>query len=121
MKADDSKSLGLARQFLGKGVEVIIDRPLGSTHPKHGFTYEVNYGYIEGVKAPDGEDLDAYYLGVNEPLEKARGTVVAVIHRLKDDDDKLVVLPQGASMTDEEIEQSIRFQEQWFAHEILRN
>ncbi len=67
-----SKSLQLARQLLGKEVEVTMDRPLGSKHPKHGFTYEANYGFIAGIKAPDGEDLDAYFLSAKEPLEKPK-------------------------------------------------
>ncbi len=54
----ESKSLNLAKKFLGKEVEVVFDRPLGSKHPKHGFVYEVNYGYLDGVKATDGEDRD---------------------------------------------------------------
>ena len=112
----------LAKEFLGKEVEVTIDRPLGSKHPKHDFLYESNYGYITGVKSPDGEDLDAYYLGVDQPLEKATGRCIAIIHRLKDDDDKLVVVPAGKeNMTDEKIEKSINFQEQWFEHEIIRS
>jgi inorganic pyrophosphatase len=40
-----SDSLKLARRFLGTEVAVTIDRPLGSKHPKHGFSYEVNYGF----------------------------------------------------------------------------
>ncbi len=108
------------KEFLSKTVEVIIDRPLGSKHPKHGFTYEVNYGFIEGVKSPDGEELDAYYLGVETPLKKASGIVIAIIHRTNDDDDKLVVVPKGKELTDEEIENAVRFQERWFEHELLR-
>ena len=115
-----SKSLELARPFLGQTVVVTMDRPLGSTHPKHGFLYEANYGYIEGVTAPDGEDLDAYYLGVNEPLNSAQGVCVAIIHRLNDDDDKLVVVPEGIEMTDEEILKVTNFQEQFFKSEIIR-
>ena len=118
----ESKSLTLAKEFLGKEVEVVVDRPLGSKHPKHDFLYESNYGYISGVKSPDGEELDAYYLGVDKPLDKASGRCVAVIHRIKDDDDKLVVVPSGGeSMTDNEIERGINFQEQWFEHEIIRS
>jgi len=118
---EESKSLCLARKFLGKEVEVKIDRPLGSRHPKHGFIYEANYGFIPKTKAPDGEEIDAYYLGVNEPVNKARGKCVAIIHRLKDDDDKMVVVPQEAEIiTDKEILEAVHFQEQWFEHEILR-
>ncbi|MBI2025376.1 inorganic pyrophosphatase [Candidatus Kaiserbacteria bacterium] len=110
----------LAQQYLGKEVEVIMDRPLGSKHPKHGFVYEANYGYLLGVLAPDGEDLDAYYLGVQEPLERASGVCIAIAHRKNNDDDKLVVVPSGFEMTDEQIMSSIHFQEQWFDTEIVR-
>lgn len=114
-------TLDTAKQFLEKEVETTIDRPLGSSHPKHGFLYEVNYGYIKGVKASDGEDLDAYYLGINTPLEKACGTCIAIAHRTDDDDDKLIVVPKGTQMTDEEILKSIDFQEKWFKTIILRH
>ena len=115
-----SKSLKLAQSFLGKIVEVKIDRPLGSKHPKHGFTYEVNYGFVEGVEAPDGEELDAYYLGINEAVDKTRGVCIAIAHRKDNDDDKLIVVPQGIVMTDEEIMVAINFQEQWFDTVIVR-
>ena len=117
---NDSQSLALARSLLGKEVEVTMDRPLGSKHPKHGFVYEANYGYVAGVIAPDGEDLDAYYLAVDVPLEKARGTCVAIIHRLEDDDDKLIVVPNGVEISDEEIYKQTRFQEQWFKGKVVR-
>src|SRR5688572_30046538 len=104
-----------AKQFLGKSVEVVIDRPLGSKHPKHGFLYEVNYGYIPNTKSPDGEELDAYYLGVEESLEKAEGICIAIIHRTNDDDDKLIVVPkEKKDITDQEIEKGTHFQEQLF-------
>lgn len=110
----------IAKDFLGKEAEIVIDRPLGSKHPKHGFVYEVNYGFVPNTKAPDGEELDAYYLGVDKPLKKASGICIAIIHRTNDDDDKLVVVPKGESLTDEEIEEQTRFQEQWFKHVIIR-
>jgi inorganic pyrophosphatase len=117
----ESLSLTLCRQYLGQEVEVKIDRPLNSLHPKHGFKYEVNYGFIPGVMAPDGEELDAYFLGVDQPLKIVTGKCIAIIHRLKDNDDKLVVVPiDRGLMTDEEISKSINFQEQWFEHEIIR-
>jgi inorganic pyrophosphatase len=120
MENNTSKSLELAKKFLKKEVEVVIDRQLGTKHPKHDFVYEVNYGYIPNVLAPDGEELDAYYLGVNEPLEKAKGIVKAIVHRLDDDDDKLVVMPKDIDMTEEQIEKAVSFQEQWFDHQILK-
>lgn len=117
----DSVSLTLAKSYLGHEVTVTMDRPLGTTHPKHGFVYEANYGYIEGTVAPDGECLDAYYLGVSEARSVARGVCIAVIHRLEDDDDKLVVVPSGTDMTDEQIRAATDFQERWFASVIVRS
>lgn len=116
-----SESLKIAKSYLGRKVKVVFDRPLGSTHPKHGFIYEANYGYLPGIKAPDGEDLDAYYLGVNEPLQESEGICIAVIHRENDDDDKLVVVPEGVELSDEEISKATHFQEQWFKSQILRS
>ena len=106
--------------YLGKIVKVKMDRPLGSKHPKHGFIYPVNYGYIPNTVSGDGEELDAYVLGVHEPLDEFEGQVVAIIHRTNDNDDKLVVMPKGKNYTDEQIEVLTEFQEQWFEHEILR-
>jgi len=116
----ESLSLVLAKEFLGKKVKIHFDRPLGTHHPKHGFVYEVNYGFIPGITAPDGEYLDAYYLGVNEPLIEAEGVCIAIIHREDDDDDKLVVVSESAEFSDEEIFQAVAFQEKWFKSRIIR-
>jgi inorganic pyrophosphatase len=103
-------------------VEVVIDRPVGSKHPKYGFVYGVNYGYIPDTQAPDGEELDAYALGITEPMESFHGRCVAIIHRLNDDDDKLVVIPGSlGDMSDEDIRLATNFQEQFFESEIVRS
>lgn len=116
-----SISLALARGYLGRRVHLHIDRPAGSHHPKHGFRYEVNYGYLPGVIAPDGDELDAYHL-TNNPAEETDGLVVAIIHRFHDDDDKLVVVdPAEAQVTDEEIHQRVAFQELPGHYEIIRD
>jgi len=88
-----SKSQELAKKFLGKEVEVVIDRSLGSKHTKYDFVYEVNYGYIQGVMAPDGEELDAYLLGIDEPVKEYTGVCIAIAHRRDNDDDKLIIVP----------------------------
>ncbi len=116
-----SKSLVLAKRFLGKEIEIIIDRPLGSKHPKHKLVYEVNYGYIPNTLAPDNEGLDAYFLGVDKPLGKVKGKCIGVTHRLDDDDAKLIVVSKGVKFTDQEIEDLIRFQEKFFAHRLIKN
>jgi inorganic pyrophosphatase len=112
--------MSYANQFLEKIVTVIIDRPLGSKHPKYGNIYPINYGYIKGIKAPDGEDLDAYILGVFDPVSEFKGKCIAVIHRIDDDDDKLVVVPEDINYSDEQIIALTEFQERFFNSEIIR-
>ncbi len=109
-----------ARDFLGKLVRVQMDRPLGSKHPKHGFTYEVNYGFMPNTISGDGEELDAYVLGPDYPIQDFLGRCIAIIHRTNDNDDKLIVVPDGFDFPDEYIEQKTAFQEQWFKHTIIR-
>jgi len=116
----ESKSYLLAKKFLDKEVDVIIDRPLGSKHPKHEMIYQANYGFVPKVMAPDSEELDVYYL-FDQPVENARGICIAIIHRLENDDDKLVVVPPGRQYSNEEIEVLVNFQEKYFKHEIIRN
>lgn len=92
---------------------------MGSCHPEHPtLFYPINYGYIEGLMGGDGEALDAYILGVDTPLTRFRGRVIAVIHRRDDVEDKLVVAPEGASYTREEIIAATHFQEQYFKIEV---
>lgn len=106
--------------FVGKTVHVKIDRPLGSRHPEHGFIYPVNYGFVPGVPGLDGEELDAYVLGVDEPVECYTGRCIAVIQRLNDADDKLVVVPVGTNCTDDQIRDATKFQERFFESVIQR-
>ena len=51
-----------SKEYIGKIVDLVIDRTFGSKHPKHGFIYPVNYGYVPGTVSGDGEELDAYLL-----------------------------------------------------------
>lgn len=105
--------------MIGNIVKVKVDRPLGSYHPKHkDIYYSVNYGYIEGIIALDGEEQDAYILGVNEPVDEFVGCVIAIIHRFDDVEEKWVVVPEGVTYTKDEIRQHVEFQEKYFNIEI---
>ena len=105
--------------MIGSTVRVIVDRPLGSFHPKYkGIYYSVNYGYIPGVLAPDGEEQDAYILGIHEPVTEFVGKVIAIIHRFDDVEEKWVVAPENSSYTKDEIRKQVAFQEQYFRTEI---
>jgi inorganic pyrophosphatase len=106
--------------YLNKKVKVVMDRPLGTKHPKHGFIYTVNYGYIPDTVSGDGEELDVYVLGIHKPLNEFEGEVIAIVHRTNDNDDKLIVVPEGKSYSDAQIRALTEFQEQWFESIILR-
>ena len=109
-----------AKDYLKKDVVVKIDRQLGTNHPKHGFMYMLNYGYIPNTISGDGEELDAYIVGVFEPVEEFEGHVIAIIHRTNDDDDKLVVAPKGVDYSDDAIRAMTEFQERFFESIIIR-
>ncbi len=100
-------------EHLGEKIKIKIDRPMGSKHPKHGFIYPVNYGFVPGVIGGDGEELDAYLLGVFEPVEEYEGRLIGIIYRENDVEEKLVVAPK--IYTSDQITALVEFQERWFA------
>jgi len=107
--------------YIGQRVFVQIDRPINSKHPKFGFEYPVNYGFVPFTKSGDGEELDVYVLGVHEPLSTYIGRCIGVIHRTNDNDDKLIVAPEALNLTDKQIEDETAFQEKWFKHILIRS
>ena len=107
-------------QYLGKTICIKIDRPFGSKHPRHGFIYPVNYGYVPNTISGDGEELDAYLLGVFTPVDEYMGKCIAIIHRTNDNDDKLVVVPKDKEYSNDAINALVEFQEQYFEHIIIR-
>ena len=105
--------------MIGSIVKVIVDRPLGSYHPEYkDMYYPINYGFVEGIITPDGEEQDAYILGVDVSVKEFTGKVIAIIHRVDDIEDKWVVVPENASFTRDEIMRQVAFQEQYFFTEI---
>lgn len=111
---DDIKS------WLGKTVTIKIDRPLGSAHPDFPKSiYPVNYGFVPGTLSEiDHEEIDAYILGLKEPLEEFTGKVIAVIKRT-DDEIKLVV-SDGRDYSIAEIKELTHFQEQYHQSTIIK-
>ncbi len=106
--------------IIGKTVTVTIDRPLGSTHPTaKDMIYPINYGYIEGITAGDGDEQDAYILGVDVPVVSFTGTVIAIIRRHDDVEEKWVVAPTGMTFTKEQVEKATYFTEQFYDSEVV--
>ena len=106
----------LIRSLMGKTVDIVIDRPIGHTHVTKGITlhYTINYGFLPGITGGDGEEQDVYILGIAEPLERFRGTIIAAIRRRDDNEDKLVAAPQGMRFSGEEIRKATDFVEKYF-------
>ena len=107
-------------EYIGKKIKTKIDRALGCKHPKYNYKYPLNYGYIPNTIREDGEELDCYILGVKNPIEEFEGECIAIVNRINDDDDKLIVVPKGFEYTDEEIRNEVNFQEKYFISEIIR-
>ena len=108
-------------KVIGTKVTGRIDRPIGSSHPNYPETvYPINYGYVEGLFAEDGEEQDVYIFGTNEPIKTFEGIVIAVYHRINDTEDKWIVSIDGSDYSDEQILKAIDFQERYFEGELIR-
>lgn len=107
----------IIESFLGKTVQVVVDRPIGYVHGS--IVYPVNYGYVSGVLAGDDEEQDAYILGVDKPLDSFTGRVVGAVCRKNDCEDKLAVAPEGVLFHQGQIAEAVHFQEQYFDTYII--
>ena len=106
----------LIRKYMGKRVDVMIDRPIGFVHHTKGITlhYTINYGFLPGVAGGDGEEQDVYILGVDQPVEHFTGRIIAAIRSQDDNEDKLVAAPEGCSFHQSQIAEAVHFVEQYF-------
>ena len=111
----DAERRALVKKYLGKTVRIEIDRPIGYVHhkEKYDLVYPINYGYIPGVLGGDAEELDVYLLGVSEAVEEYDATIIGVVWRTDDVEDKLVGAPTGMQFTAEEIRAAVDFQERY--------
>lgn len=109
-----------SKEFLNKIITVKIDRPLGSKHPKHNYIYPLNYGFVPNTISGDNEEIDCYVLGIHDPIDTFTGKCIAIIHRLNDNDDKLIITSEDKNFTDSEIRVLTDFQEKFFESEIIR-
>lgn len=109
-----------AIKYIGKEVEVKVDRPCGSSHPKYpDHIYPINYGFIPNTVSGDEEELDCYILGQQEPVKEYKGKCIAVIHRTNDNDDKLIVVPVDKKFTEEQIREMTDFQEKYYESKVI--
>lgn len=108
-------------EIIGKTISGKVDRPLGSSHPRHpDMVYPINYGYAEGIFAGDGAEQDVYIFGSARPLQEFTGKVIAVYHRFNDVEDKWIISLDNSDIPDEKILGDISFQEQFFYGKLYR-
>ncbi|MBQ6221609.1 MAG: GNAT family N-acetyltransferase [Solobacterium sp.] len=108
----------MQEEYLGKTVTVTVEHTYGSFHPLYADTqYECNYGYVEEILAGKGEFQEAYVYGPEEPLDAFTGIVIAVIYR-RDDPVTRWVVAKDRNYAQEEVINTIAFQEQYFDTQI---
>lgn len=107
----------LLKSLAGKKVHIVVDRPIGYDHK--GILYPINYGFLPGVTAGDGEEQDVYILGISQPVAEFDGIVIGAAVRRDDVEDKLIAAPEGMRFSREEMARAVHFQEQYFDSEIL--
>ena len=110
----------LVEIYLGKTLKIKIDRPIGYVHKKEKYSlvYPINYGYIPDVLGGDGEELDVYLMGVDIPVEEYECTIIGIVFRENDIEDKLIAAPIGVTFTRKEIEDAINFQEKYYITKV---
>lgn len=110
----------LVQSYLGKTVEINIDRPIGYVHKKEKYSlvYPINYGYIPNVLGGDGEELDVYLMGVDVPVEEYKCVIIGIVYRENDVEDKLIAAPPSKSFSKKEIEEAISFQEKYYITKV---
>ena len=119
MKMEMDLRKQIIRDYLGKVVHIVVDRPIGYHHGN--IVYPVNYGYIPGLIAGDGEEQDAYILGISEPISSFDGRVIGAVLRKNDSEDKLIVAPVGTVLNRMQIAGAVEFQERYFDTDIILN
>lgn len=108
-------------EYIGKVVNIEVDRPLGSKHPKYeDFIYPINYGFVPNTVSGDGEELDCYIIDLDKKVQKVAGKCIGIINRLNDCEDKLIITVKDEEYSNEEILNKVNFQEQFFISELIR-
>jgi inorganic pyrophosphatase len=110
-------------KMLGTRVRIVIDRPIGTKHPKYKSTiYPINCGFIPKTISGDGREVDVYVLGVTEtlkPFTEIEVDIIALIIRDDDAEDKLVGSAVDAKFTEAEILKQLEFQEKFFQSRVI--
>ena len=77
----------------------VIDRPKGSAHPKYPtFIYPLDYGFLEGTKASDGNEIDVW---MGSLASKKATAILCTVDMVKHDTEIKILI--GCSDEEEKI------------------
>lgn len=96
--------------MLGKYVRVRVTNPIHSVNSQFGFTYQLNYGIVEGKKRFDNVSYGAYIMGINHPVRTFDGRVIAVINR-EEGAPVFVVAPKSTKFIINQVQDAVAFAE----------
>lgn len=95
--------------MLGKYVRIKVTHPIHSYNADRKFTYELNYGVVEGAKQFNTPVKGAFIMGINHPVRSFDGRVIAVIKYADCKDIDWVVAPKSTRFINIDIINKIEF------------
>lgn len=95
--------------MLGKYVRIKVTHPIHSCNSEKNYTYELNYGVVEGEKPFNSSIKGAYIMGINHPVRSFDGRVIAVIRYADCREIEWVVAPKSTRFINIDIIEKIKF------------
>ena len=95
--------------MLGKYVRIKVTHPIHSYSNEQGFTYELNYGEVEGAKQFNASVKGAFIMGINHPVRSFDGRVVGVVRYDGSNEIDWVVAPKSTRFINIDIANGIEF------------
>ncbi len=95
--------------MLGKYVRIKVTHPIHSYSNEQGFTYELNYGEVEGAKQFNASVKGAFIMGINHPVRSFDGRVVGIVRYDGSNETDWVVAPKSTRFINIDIANGIDF------------
>ncbi len=92
-------------EYLGKNIKVTINKNLNS-------------GYFTDLKTPNNKYQNVYVIGVKKPIKEFEGKVIAIINRIDEIENILVVSYNNKKYTKEEILKLINYEDKKYKSKI---
>jgi 8-oxo-dGTP pyrophosphatase MutT (NUDIX family) len=100
---------GGVKNMLGKYVRIKVTHPIHSYSNEQGFTYELNYGEVEGAKQFNAPVRGAFIMGINHPVRSFDGRVIGIVHYKNCNEIDWIVAPKSTRFINIDIINAIDF------------